>query len=149
MPSTMIKPLTAAALLVMLIPACSSSPSKRETAVNPNADPPLGAILRQYAIQRSRQECKVNALSDEQCQKSIDDAQRHLDSVDARIEILLKDPRTNMCDLVRSAGACANPIYTLGDLADCLQIAPDRGEPLDSGRFIFKLDSHGCPTDAK
>jgi hypothetical protein len=63
--------------------------------------------------------------------------------------MLLKDPKTNMCDLVRFAGSCANPIYTLEDLADCLQVAPDRGEALNSGRVVFKLDVHGCPTDAK
>jgi hypothetical protein len=145
----MIKPLTATALLIATVTACSSVPPKQEAAPQPSVDPPIGAILRKYAIERSLQECKVNALSDQQCAKSIDDAQRHLDSVNARIEALLKDPKTNMCDLVRFAGSCANPIYTLGDLADCLQVSPDRGESLNTGRFVLKLDSHGCPTDAK
>jgi hypothetical protein len=54
-----------------------------------------------------------------------------------------------VCDLIRWAGSCNNPIYTLGDLADCLQVAADRGEALNGGRFVLKLDSHGCPTDAK
>jgi hypothetical protein len=134
-------------LLVAIIAACSSGPLKREAAPQPSVDPPVGAILRQYAIQRSLQECKVNALSEEQCKKSIDEAQKHLDNVNARIEVLLKDSKTNLCDLVRFAGSCANPIYTLGDLADCLQVSPDRGEALNSGRFVLKLDSHGCPTD--
>jgi hypothetical protein len=149
MVSTVIKPLVANALLTVIIAACSSGSPKREAAPQPSLDPPVGAILRQYAIQRSLQECKVNALSDEQCKKSIDDAQMHLDNVNARIEVLLKDPKTNMCDLVRFSGSCANPIYTLGDLADCLQVSPDRAEALNSRRFVFKLDSHGCPTDPK
>jgi len=54
-----------------------------------------------------------------------------------------------MCDVVRWTGSCNNPIYTLGDLADCLQVVPDRIEALNSGRFVLKLDSGGCPTDAK
>jgi hypothetical protein len=95
------------------------------------------------------QECTAGALSDEQCKKSIADAEQHLERDNARLEALLKDPKTNMCDLVRWAGSCSNPIYTLGDLADCLQVAADRGEALNSGRFVLKLDSHGCPTDAK
>jgi hypothetical protein len=142
------KQLAGMVIMVVVAIGCSATPPKNET-VKPSVDPPVGAILRQYAIVRSLQECKVNALTDEQCKKSIDDAQRHLDSVDARIDILLKDPRTNMCDLVRWAGACANPIYTLGDLADCLQTTPDMAEALNSGRFIFKRDAHGCSTDAK
>jgi hypothetical protein len=54
-----------------------------------------------------------------------------------------------MCDLLRVTGACANTIYTMGDLADCLQLGPDRGEALNSRRFVFKLDAKGCPTDSK
>lgn len=100
-------------------------------------------------MQRSHEECKVKSLSDEQCQKSLDAAEQHLENVNARIEALLKDPRTNMCDVVRFVSACGNPIYTLGDLADCLPITPDRGEAPNSGRFTLKLDSQGCPTDAK
>lgn len=135
-------------MIVVIATGCSATPQKSETATG-SLDPPIGAILRQYAIQRSRQECNAKSLSDEQCKKSIDDAQRHLDGVNARIEVLLKDPKTNLCDLVRFAGSCANPVYTLGDLADCLQVSADRAEALNSGRFVLKIDAHGCPTDAK
>jgi hypothetical protein len=65
------------------------------------------------------------------------------------IGVLRNDPKTNLCDLVRWAGSCNNPNYTLGDLADCLQVAADRGEALNSGRFTLKLDSRGCPTDTQ
>ena len=40
--------------------------------------------------------------------------------------------------MVRWAGACANPIYTLGDLADCLQLTPDGAEAVNSGRFVLQ-----------
>jgi hypothetical protein len=103
-------------------------------SVQPKRDTPIGTILRRYAVQRSLEECKINKLSDELCSKSLDSAQQHLDSVNARIEILLKNPKTNLRDLVRWAGSCNNPIYTLGDLADCLQVGADRGEALNSGR---------------
>jgi hypothetical protein len=95
------------------------------------------------------EECKANGVSDVECNASIAKAQAHLQNVNDRLEVLLKDPKTNMCDLVRWTGACNNPIYTLGDLADCLQSSADRGEALNSGRFTLKLDSHGCPTDQK
>jgi hypothetical protein len=72
-----------------------------------------------------------------------------LDGVEARIDALRQDPKTNLCDLVRWSGSCGSPDYTLGDLADCLQVAADRGEALNAGRFTFKLDSRGCPTDAQ
>ena len=137
-----------AVLMVVVLAGCSATPPKSATA-KPSVDPPVGAIVRKYAIQRSLQECKEKTLSEEQCRKSIDDAQQHLDSVNLRIEALLSDPTTNICDMVRWAGSCANPVYTLGDLADCLQTVPDRGEALNSGRFVLKLDPHGCPTDAK
>lgn len=146
--STVIKPCAANALLIVIIAACSSGSPKREVAPQPTGDSTVGAILRQYATQRSLQECQSNALTDEQCKKSIDDGQRHLDSVYARIDVLLNDPKTNMCDLVRFAKACADPSYTLTDWADCMQVLPDRGEALNSGRFVFKVDSHGCPTGA-
>ncbi len=135
-------------IIVVIATGCSATPQKNETAT-PSIDPPIGAILRQYAIQRSLQECKAKALNDERCKQSIDHDQRHLESVNARMEVLLMDPRTNLCDLVRFAGSCANPVYTLGDLADCLQVSPDRAEALNSGRFVLKVDPHGCPTDAK
>lgn len=149
MPRNMIKPMAATALAIMAVAGCSSGPPKREGAPPFRVDPPVGTVLRRYAMQRSVQECKVNALDDQQCKMSIDDAQRHLDDVDARLEALLKDPKTNLCDLVRWVGSCANPIYTLGDLADCLQVAPDRGEALNSGRFVLALDPYGCPTNSK
>ena len=98
-------------------------------------------------MQRAVEECKVAGLSELQCDKSIENAKQHLDSVNDRIEALLKDPKTNLCDLVRWAGSCNNPVCTLGDLADCLQTAADRGEALNSGRFTLNLDPHGCPTD--
>jgi len=93
------------------------------------------------------EECKVAGLNELQCDKSIESARQHLDGVNDRIELLLKSPKTNLCDLVRWAGSCNNPVYTLGDLADCLQTAADRGEALNSGRFTLNLDPHGCPTD--
>jgi hypothetical protein len=105
----MINPLTVMTVLIVMLTACSSSPPKRDTAQQPSVDPPLGTILRQFAIQRSLQECKVNTLSVEQCKKSVDDAQQHLDSINARIEVLLKNPKTNMCDLARWAGSVATP----------------------------------------
>jgi hypothetical protein len=145
----MIRSMLAMALLIMTVNACTSGPPKREAAHQPTVDPPIGKILRRFAIERSFQECKAKSLSDEQCKKSIDDAQKHLDSVNARLDVVLKDPKTNMCDLVRFSAACTTPIHTLGDLADCLQLLPDRAEALNSGRFVFKLDSRGCPTDAK
>lgn len=138
----------ASTVLIVTLSACSSPPPK-PVAQQAIVDPPLGTILRQFAIQRSLQECKTNDLGDDQCKKSIRDAQERLERENARIEILLKDPRTNMCDLVRWVGSCSNPIYTLGDLADCVQVAADRGEALNSGRFVLKLDSRNCPTDAK
>jgi len=71
--------------------------------------------------------------------------QQHLDSLNTRIiEVLLKNPKTNMCDLARCAGSCNNLVYALGDLADCLQVAADRGEALNDGRFVLKLDLHGA-----
>jgi hypothetical protein len=143
----MIKLLTAIALVTVI--ACSIQPLKRDAAQQPKRDTPIGTILRRHALQRSLEQCKANSLSDQQCSKSLASDQQHLESVNVRIEILLEDPKTNMCDLVRFAGSCNNPIYTLGDLADCLQVTADRGEALNSGRFVLKLDSHGCPTDAK
>jgi len=140
---------TTIAWVNLIFTACSTQPPKRDGAQPSERDTPIGTIFRQYAVQRSLQECKVNTVSDEQCSKSLESAQQHLESVNARIEVLLKDPKTNMCDLVRWTGTCSNPIYTLGDLADCLQVAADRGEALNSGRFVLKLDSRGCPTDAK
>jgi hypothetical protein len=145
----MLKLLTAMALLTVMTTACSVEPDRRDTVQRLNRDPPIGEILRVNSLQRSGEECKVNKISDEQCIKSRESSQQHLDSVTARIEALLKDTKTNMCDLVRWAGSCNNPDYTLGDLADCLQVAADRGEALNAGRFILKLDSHGCPTDSK
>ena|SRR5258708_16439157 len=139
----------AMALVTLILTACSIQPPKRDTTQQTQRDAPIGTILRQYAVQRSLQECKVNSVSDGQCSKSLESAKQHLESVNARIEALLIDPKTNMCDLVRWAGSCNNPIYTLGDLADCLQVAADRGEALNNGRFVLKLDSRGCPTDAK
>jgi hypothetical protein len=144
--STAIKSLAANVLLVLLIAACSPSSQRREVAPQPSGDSTVGAILRQYSIQRSLQDCREKALTEEQCKKSVDDGQRHLDSVYARINALLKDPKTNTCDLVRFVGACADPNYTLADWADCMQVLPDRGEALNSGRFVFKLDPRGCPT---
>lgn len=132
----------------VLATGCSQSP-KRDTAQTSKPDTPIGTILRRHAVQRSLEACKASAVGDSQCRKSLEDAQRHLDSVNARIEALLNDPRTNLCDVVRWAGSCNNPVYTLGDLADCLQVVPDRIEALNSGRFVLKLDSGGCPTDAK
>jgi hypothetical protein len=135
-------------LMAVIGTACSNRPSKRDTVQQPiSPDTPIGSILRRYALQRSVEECKANGLSDSDCSASIAKAQAHLQNVNERLETLLKDPKTNMCDLVRWAGACNNPLYTLGDLADCLQTSADRGEALNSGRFTLKLDSHGCPTD--
>jgi|SRR5882724_8382648 len=149
MPAIMIKALTATALVTAIASACSMQPPKHDTAQQPKRDTPIGTILKRYAVQRSLEECNVTSVSDEQCRKSLQSAQQHLESVNARIEILLTDPKTNMCDLVRWAGSCNNPVYTVGDLADCLQAAADRGEALNSGRFVLELDSHMCPTDAK
>jgi hypothetical protein len=136
------------AMVFVIAAGCSQSP-KRDTAQAPKRDTPIGTILKLHAVQRSLEACKASAVSENQCRKSLEDAQQHLDIVNARIEALLNDPRTNMCDVVRWAGSCNNPVYTLGDLADCLQIVPDRIEALNSGRFVLKLDSGGCPTDAK
>jgi hypothetical protein len=140
----------ATALVIAAITAgCSTPTPKAETLQKVNRDALIGTILRRHAVQRSLEDCKVSGVNMEQCNTSLNAAQKHLDSVNDRIEVLLKDPKTNMCDLVRWAGSCNNPIYTLGDLADCLQVAADRGEALNSGRFTLKVDSHGCPTDAK
>jgi hypothetical protein len=57
MQGTMTKPLTPMAFMIVMITACSARPSKPETAQQPSVDPPVGTILRQYAIQRSLQEC--------------------------------------------------------------------------------------------
>jgi hypothetical protein len=135
-------------MVLAIAAGCSQSP-KRDADHVPKRDTPIGTILRLHAVQRSLEACKANAISESQCRESLETDQRHLDSVNARIEAVLKDPRTNMCDVVRWAGSCNNPIYTLGDLADCLQVVPDRIEALNSGRFVLKLDSGGCPTDAK
>jgi|ERR1700730_4445988 len=145
----MIKALTTSAFLAVIATACSMQPPKHDTLQPPTRETPIGAIFRRYALQRSYEECKTNGLNEEQCSKSLESAQQHLDSVNARIEALLREPKTNLCDLVRCAGSCNNPVYTLGDLADCLQVAADRGEALNSGQFTLKLDRHGCPTDAK
>lgn len=110
-------------------------------------DTPIGTILQRYAVQRSREECKVNNINEERCQKFLEIDQQRLNVVNARIEALLVDSKTNLCDLVRFAGACNNPLYTLGDLADCLQVSADRGEALNSGRFVLRLDAHGCATE--
>lgn len=144
-----IKALTGAALVTAMTSACVIQPPRHDTAQQPKRDTPIGTILKRYATQRSLEECKVTSLSGEQCRKSLESDQQHLESVNARIEILLTDPKTNMCDLVRWAGSCNNTIYTVGDLADCLQTAADRGEALNSGRFVLKLDSQMCPTDTK
>jgi hypothetical protein len=133
------------ALTAMFAAACSTTPTKSDTV----KDSPIGEILRQHARQRSFEECKANGMSSADCSASIAKAQAHLQNVNERLEALLKDPRTNMCDLVRWTGACNNPIYTLGDLADCLQSSADRGEALNSGRFTLNVDSQGCPTDRK
>jgi hypothetical protein len=145
----MIKLLTAIAFVIVIATACSTQPPNRDAAQQPKRDTPIGTILRRHAALRSLEQCKENSLSDEKCHMSLERDQQHLENVNARIETLLEDPRTNMCDLVRFAGSCNNPIYTLGDLADCLQVTADRGEALNSGRFVLKLDSHNCPTDAK
>jgi hypothetical protein len=138
------------ALVAVIGTACSAPPSKHDSVQQSGSqDTPIGLILRRYAVQRSLEECKANGVSDAECNASIAKAQAHLQNVNDRLEVLLKDPKTNMCDLVRWTGACNNPIYTLGDLADCLQSSADRGEALNSGRFTLKLDSHGCPTDQK
>ena len=136
------------AIVFAIAAGCSQSP-KRDVEQVPKRDTPIGTILRLHAVQRSLEACKASAVSESQCRRLLDTDQQHLDSVNARIEALLKDPRTNMCDVVRWVGSCNNPIYSLGDLADCLQVVPDRIEALNSGRFVLKLDSGGCPTDAK
>lgn len=141
------RPLTATVFLIVLTTACSIQPVKTHVLQQPTRDPPIGTILRRFATQRAAEECKVAGLSEPQCDRSIESAKQHLDSVIDRIEALLKDPKTNLCDLVRWAGSCNNPVYALGDLADCLQAAADRGEALNSGRFTLNLDPHGCPTD--
>jgi hypothetical protein len=136
------------ALVFAIAAACSQSP-KRDVEQLPRRDTPIGTILRLHAVQRSLEACRANAISESQCRKALETDQRHLDSVNARIEALLQDPRTNMCDVVRWTGSCNNPSYNLGDLADCLQVVPDRIEALNSGRFPLKVDSAGCPTDTK
>jgi hypothetical protein len=142
----------AVALTTLLVTACSTPP-KREAVQQPNQpdspETPVGLILHRYALQRSQEECKEKGKSEADCSTSIAEAQAHLQSVNQRLDALLKDPKTNMCDLVRWTGACHNPILTVGDLADCLQTSADRGEALNSGRFILRLDEHGCPTDRK
>ncbi|MBS0380745.1 MAG: hypothetical protein JSS29_19870 [Proteobacteria bacterium] len=109
-------------------------------------DTPIGAILREYATERSYQDCQARDISAEDCKARIAAEQQHLDSVNARIDALLKDPRTNRCDMVRFLGRCEDPRNMLGDLADCLQVTPDREEAINSGRVAFNLDSRGCPT---
>src|SRR3981081_1530676 len=145
----MMKALTTSAFLAVIAAACSAQPPKHDTLQARPGETPIGAIIRRYAVQRSDEECKAKGLNEEQCNKSLESAQQHLESVNARIEALLIEPKTNLCDLVRWAGSCNNPIYTLGDLADCLQVAADRGEALNRGQFTLKLDPHGCPTDGK
>ena len=130
----------------VILAACSALPSKRAAEPPPAPATPIGTILEEFAIQRSYQECKVQNLSEEECKKSLDAAKQHLASVNARIEALLKDPRTNKCDMVRFLGRCEDPGNTLGDLADCLQATADRGEAINSGRVAFNYDSLGCPT---
>ena len=130
----------------VILSACSAQPSKRAVEPPPARDTPIGTVVREYAIERSHQECQAKNLSVEECKQKLDAAQQHLDSVNARIEALLKDPRTNRCDMVRFLGRCEDPDNTLGDLADCLQVTPDRGEAINSGRVAFNLDSRGCPT---
>jgi hypothetical protein len=130
----------------VILAACSAQPGKRVVEPSRARDTPIGTVLEQFAIQRSYQECETKNLSEEECKKSLDEAKQHLASVNVRIEALLKDPRTNRCDMVRFLGRCEDPGNTLGDLADCLQATPDRGEAINSGRVAFNLDSRGCPT---
>jgi hypothetical protein len=139
----------ASVFFAVIATACSVQPTKHDTPQPPTRETPIGAIIRRYAVKRSYEECKAKGLNEEQCSKSLESAQQHLESVNARIEALLGDPKTNLCDLVRWAGSCNNPVYTLGDLADCLQVSADRGEALNRGQFTLKLDPHGCPTDNK
>ena len=139
--------LAATVFLVVLTTACSIQSAQKTGSQQPDHDTPIGTILRRFATQRAAEECKVAGLSELQCDESIQSSRQHLDSVNDRIELLLKNPKTNLCDLVRWAGSCSNPVYTLGDLADCLQTVSDRGEALNSGRFTLNLDPHGCPTD--
>jgi hypothetical protein len=114
------------ALMAIIGAACSTLPSRRDTVQQPGPqDTPIGLILRRYALRRSLEECKANGMSGADCDASIAKAQAHLQNVNDRLEILPKDPKTNMCDLVRWTGGCNNPIYTLGDLADCLQSSAD------------------------
>jgi hypothetical protein len=132
-----------------ILAGCTGRATKPPAAPATAGDTPIGTIVRGYAIERSHQECQAKNLSAEECQQKLDAAQQHLDSVNARIEALLKDPRTNKCDMVKFIGACVDPVNTLGDLADCLQVTPDRGEAINSGRVAFNLDSRGCPTSNK
>jgi hypothetical protein len=143
----MTKALTVSVFLAVIATACSVQPTKHDTLQPPTRETPIGTIIRRYAVQRSNEECKAKGLNEEQCIEALESAQRHLESVNTRIEALLSDPKTNLCDLVRWAGSCNNPVYTLGDLADCLQVSADRGEALNRGQFTLKLDPHGCPTD--
>jgi hypothetical protein len=46
-------------MMVLMATGCSATLPKSETA-KPSVDPSVGTILREYAIQRSLQECKVN-----------------------------------------------------------------------------------------
>jgi hypothetical protein len=115
----------AIAFIVAITTACAQAP-KHDAAQSPKRDTPIGTILRDHAVQRSLEQCKAKNVVADECSKSLANAQQHLDAVNARIEALLKDPRTNGCDLVRFVGSCNNPGYSLDDLADCLQVAPDR-----------------------
>lgn len=136
-------------LLAVLVAACATSP-KHDVGPQPNAlDPPIGQILSEFALRRSMQECKEHAVSSVNCSATLAKAEAHLQTANERLAALLKDPRTNLCDLVRWAGSCNNPIYTVGDLADCIESSAERGEAMNSGRFPMALDSKGCPTDRK
>jgi hypothetical protein len=58
---------TTMALVNLVFTACSTQLPKRDAAQPSKRDTPIGTIFRQYAVQRSLQECKVNTVSDEQC----------------------------------------------------------------------------------
>jgi hypothetical protein len=87
--ATMLKSLSFAAPLIVLLTACSTPKPKSETAQQPIIEPAVGTIMRRFAIERSLQECKTKNLIDVECKKWIDDAERHLESVNARIDALL------------------------------------------------------------